>query len=197
MSETAKLVATPRETFGKGVARKLRAAGQTPVVVYGHGSDPLHLSVESHPLSLIVRHANALIELEIGKKKQLVLVKDVQRDPVRQIIEHVDMLIVKKGETVDVEVPIHITGEPFPGTNALQELSTLRLRVPATNIREHIEVSVEGLEEGAQIHAGDIQLESDETLLDAADVLVAHIVIPRGTASEEETAEGEEEAAAE
>src|SRR5690606_27311343 len=102
--------AAARNTFGKGVARKLRAAGQTPVVVYGHGSDPLHLSVETHPLSLIVRHANALIELDIEGKKQLVLVKDVQKDPVRQIIEHVDLVIVKKGETVEVEVPVVIVG---------------------------------------------------------------------------------------
>ena len=115
MSETAKLVASARETFGKGVARKLRAAGQTPVVVYGHGSDPVHLSVETHPLSLIVRHKNALIELDIAGKKRLVLVKDVQKDPVRQIIEHVDLLIIKKGEAVEVEVPILVVGEPFSG----------------------------------------------------------------------------------
>ena len=195
MSETAKLVASARETFGKGVARKLRAAGQTPVVVYGHGSDPVHLSVETHPLSLIVRHKNALIELDIAGKKKLVLVKDVQKDPVRQIIEHVDLLIVKKGETVEVEVPILVVGEPFSGTNALQELNTLRVSVPATNIPEHVEVSVEGLEEGTQIHAGDIELASDETLLDDPAALVVHIVVPRGASSDEE-AEGEEAAEA-
>ena len=195
MSETAKLVASARETFGKGVARKLRAAGQTPVVVYGHGSDPVHLSVETHPLSLIVRHKNALIELDIAGKKKLVLVKDVQKDPVRQIIEHVDLLIVKKGETVEVEVPILVVGEPFSGTNALQELNTLRVSVPATNIPEHVEVSVEGLEEGTQIHAGDIELASDETLIDDPAALVVHIVVPRG-ASSDEAAEGEEAAEA-
>ncbi len=195
MSETAKLVASARETFGKGVARKLRAAGQTPVVVYGHGSDPVHLSVETHPLSLIVRHKNALIELDIEGKKKLVLVKDVQKDPVRQIIEHVDLLIIKKGETVEVEVPILVVGEPFSGTNALQELNTLRVSVPATNIPEHVEVSVEGLEEGTQIHAGDIELASDETLLDDPAALVVHIVVPRGASSDEE-AEGEEAAEA-
>lgn len=188
-----KLEATARENFGKGAARKLRAVGQTPAVVYGHGKDPLHVAVETHPLSLIIRQANALIELSIDGKKKLVLVKDVQKDPVRQIIEHVDLLIVKKGETVDVEVPIHVVGESFSGTNVLQELNTLRLSVPATNIRESIEVSVEGLEAGAHILAGDIALESDEKLLDSADHLVVQVVAPRGSAAEE----GEDEAAAE
>lgn len=201
MSDAAKLVATPRESFGKGVARKLRAAGHTPVVAYGHGSDPVHLSVETHPLALIVRHANALIELDINGKKELVLVKDVQRDPVRQIIEHVDLLIVKKGEVVEVEVPVVLVGDPFSGTNALLELNTIRLSVPATNIPEHIEVSVQGLEEGVQIHAGEITLASDEKLLDDPSVLVAHIVAMRAQATQstatEEAAEEETEQSAE
>lgn len=186
-----KLEAVVRENFGKGAARKLRAVGQTPAVVYGHGKAPLHIAVETHPLSLIIRHANALIELTLDGKKQLVLVKDVQRDPVRQVIEHVDLLIVKKGESVDVEVPIHVEGESFSGTNVLQELNTLRLSVPATNIRESIVVSVEGLEAGAHIVAGDIALESDEKLLDDPNHLVVQVVAPRGGAAEE----GEEEAA--
>lgn len=194
MSDTNKLVGTARESFGKGAARKLRAAGQTPVVVYGHGTDPVHASVETHPLSLIVRHANALIELELSGKKQLVLVKDVQKDPVRQLIEHVDLVVVKKGETVEVEVPLHIVGTPFPGANALQELNTLRLSVPATNIPENVEVSVEGLEAGTQILAGQVKLASDETLLEDPESLVVHVVVPRGAAGDED-AEGETEGA--
>ncbi|XPP26498.1 MAG: 50S ribosomal protein L25/general stress protein Ctc [Leucobacter sp.] len=186
MSEINKLVGTPRETFGKGAARKLRAAGQTPVVIYGHGADPVHASVETHPLSLIIRHANALIEVDLSGKTQLVLVKDVQRDPVRQIIEHVDLVIVTKGETVEVEVPVHIVGVPFSGTNALQELNTLRLSVPATNIPENVEVSVEGLEAGTQILAGQIELASDETLLEDPEALVVHVVAPRGAAGDDE-----------
>lgn len=188
MSETNQLVAQLRDNFGKGAARKLRAAGQTPAVVYGHGTDPVHISVETHPLSLIVRHANALIELDIDGRQELVLVKDVQKDPVRQIIEHVDLLVVKRGETVEVEVPVHLVGEPFSGTNALQELNTLRLSVPATDIPENVEVSVEGLEEGAQVLAGDVTLPEGATLLDAADQLVAHVVVPRGAAADDEGA---------
>lgn len=191
-SQASPLVATPREAFGKGVARKLRAIGKTPVVVYGHGAEPLHLSVETHPLGLIVRHANALIELDIEGKKQLVLVKDVQKNPVLQMIEHVDLIIVKKGETVEVEVPLVIVGTPFSGTSALQELNTIRLSVPATNIPEHVEVSIEGFEAGSRVLAGDVKLASDETLLDAADQLVVQVVEPRGSKADEE---GEEAAA--
>lgn len=196
MSNKNKLVGTPRESFGKGAARKLRAAGQTPVVIYGHGADPIHASVETHPLSLIVRHANALIQIELADKKQLVLVKDVQRDPVLQIIEHVDLVVVKKGETVEVEVPLHLVGTPFPGTNALQELNTIRLSVPATNIPDNVEVSVEGLEAGTQILVGQLKLASDETLLDDPETLVAHIVVPRGTSEDEDEAEAAEDAEA-
>ncbi len=187
-SQTAQLVATARETFGKGVARKLRAAGKTPVVVYGHGAEPLHLSVETHPLSLIVRHANALIELDIDGKKQLVLVKDVQKNPVLQVIEHVDLVIINKGETVEVEVPLVIVGAPFSGTNALQELNTIRLSVPAANIPEHVEVNIEGFEAGSRVLAGEVKLASDETLLDAPDQLVVQVVEPRGSKEEDEAA---------
>ena len=191
MSQANQLVGTARESFGKGAARKLRAAGQTPVVVYGHNTEPIHASVETHPLSLIIRKANALIELDLQGEKKLVLVKDVQKDPVRQIIEHVDLLVVKKGEKVEVEVPLHIVGEPFSGTSALQELNTIRLSVPATNIRQFVEVSVEGLEAGTQIFTAEVKLDADETLLDAPDQLVVHIAAPRGAAADEEAAETE------
>ena len=197
MSATPQLVTTARESFGKGAARTLRAAGQTPVVVYGHGTDPLHLTVEAHPFSLIVRHANAIIELDVNGKKQLVLVKDVQKDPVLQLIEHADLIIVKKGETVDVEVPVVIVGTPFSGTTFLQELNTLRIKVPATNIPEHVEVSVEGLEAGVHILAGDLKLAGDETLLDDPEQLVVQVVEPRGKSAEDEAAEAAGEAAAE
>jgi large subunit ribosomal protein L25 len=116
---------------------------------------------------------------------------------VLQIIEHVDLVVVKKGETVEVEVPLHIVGTSFSGTNALQELNVLRLSVPATNIPEHIEVSVEGLEEGARILAGEVTLASDETLLDDAEALVVHIVVPRGSSADDEVEAASEEEAAE
>lgn len=198
MSDKNKLSADLRTNFGKGAARKLRAANQTPAVVYGHGSEPVHISLETHPLSLIIRHANALIELNIEGTKQLALVKDVQRDPVRQVIEHVDLLIVKKGEKVEVEVPIHIEGEPFSGTVAIQELNTLRLSADATKLPDYVEVNIEGLEEGVQVLAGEVALPSGAELLDEEDHLVVQIIIPRAQAEEDdEDAEVGEEAAEE
>lgn len=194
MSETSKLVGHARENFGKGAARKLRAAGQTPAVVYGHGTDPIHVSVDTHPLSLIIRQANALIELDIDGAPQLVLVKDVQKDPVRQVIEHIDLIVVQQGETVEVEVPVHVTGESFAGTNALQELTTVHLSVPATAIPENVEVSVEGLEEGAQVLAGAIELPQGATLTGDPEQLVVNIVVPRGAVEDEEAGEAAEAA---
>lgn len=193
MSDNFKLVANARESFGKGAARKLRATGQTPAVVYGHGAEPLHISVDAHALSLIVRHANALIELDIDGKSQLVLVKDVQKEAVRRYVEHVDLIIIKKGESVEVEVPVVVTGEPFAGATMLLELNTMLLAVPATKIPESIEIDVEGLEAGTQILIGEIKLPEGATAIDEADTLVVHIVEPR--VAEEPSEDDEAEAA--
>lgn len=176
MSDTNKLVANTRESFGKGASRQLRRAGLTPAVIYGHGTDPQHVAVESHALSLIVRRANAIIELDIDGKDQLVLVKDVQRDPVRQIVEHVDLIIVKKGEAVEVEVPVVVVGEPFSGSTFLLELTTLKLNVPATSIPENLEIDVEGLENGTQILVKDVKLPEGATAQDDPEALVVNVV---------------------
>lgn len=196
MQEINSLVANKRESFGKGASRQLRRDGLTPVVVYGHGTDTRHFAVESHPLSLIVRRANALIELEIDKKVQLVLVKDVQRDPVRQIIEHADLVIIKKGETVLVEVPVVVEGEPFSGSNFLLELGTLALNVPATNIPEHIVVDVEGLEAGTQILVKDIALPEGAAAEDDPEQLVVNIVELKAAAEADDEGDAEVEASA-
>ena len=111
-----KINAEQRTQFGKGAARKLRAAGRVPAVVYGHGTDPVHISLPGHELSLIIRRANAVLDLALPSGAQLALVKDVQKDPVRQIIEHVDLLAVRRGERVQVDLPVIVVGEPFPGT---------------------------------------------------------------------------------
>jgi large subunit ribosomal protein L25 len=118
MSEDTKVHAEVREQFGKGFARRLRAAGKIPAVIYGHGTEPVHVALPGHQVALIIRRANALLELDIDGKDQLALVKDVQKDPVRQIIEHIDLLVVKKGEKIQVDVPVIVTGEPFAGTVA-------------------------------------------------------------------------------
>ena len=115
--------------FGKGAARKLRAAGRIPAVIYGHGTEPVHISLPGHETALIIRKANAVLELDFAGAPQLALVKDVQKDPVKQIIEHIDLLLVRSGEKVQVEVPVHLEGESAPGTIATLDAQTLLLEV--------------------------------------------------------------------
>jgi len=207
MSEDTKVHAELRESFGKGFARRLRAAGKIPAVIYGHGTEPVHVALPGHQVSLILRRANALLELDIEGTSQLALVKDVQKDPVHQIIEHIDLLVVKKGEKVTIDVPVIVTGEPAPGTVINQDANTLSIEAEATHIPQNIEVSVEGLEEGAQITAAEVTLPKGSTLLTDAEVLVVAIAIPAeqdlgedDAAESTEGAEGDaaaEEAAAE
>lgn len=190
MADQNKLSVEIRTQFGKGFARRLRAAGKIPAVIYGHGTEPVHVALPGHETSLIVRHANALLDLDIEGTSQLVLVKDVQRDPVRQVVEHIDLLVVARGEKVAVEVPVTVVGDSFPGTIVNLELSTLALEVEATRIPEHVEVSVEGLEEGAVISASDIALPKGAVLTGDADQLIVSILTPRVSA-EDEAAEDE------
>ncbi|ALJ19823.1 50S ribosomal protein L25/general stress protein Ctc [Microbacterium sp. No. 7] len=190
-----KVIAEPRHSFGKGFARRLRAAGQIPAVLYGHGTDPVHLALPGHQLSLLVRRANALLELEIEGGSQLALVKDVQRDPVRQIIEHIDLLVVKKGEKIQVDVPVLVVGESFAGTIVNLDNATVSLEAEATHIPEHIEVDVEGLEEGAHITAGDLKLPKGASLLADPETLIVAITVPAGASADAAGDEAAEEAA--
>lgn len=187
------IVAEIRENFGKGYARRLRTAGRIPAVIYGHGTKPQHVSVPSHEVSLLLRKANAILDLTIEGKKQLVLVKDVQKDPVRQIIEHLDLVIVKKGEKVHVEVPIHLEGESFSGTLTVVDVATIKLEVEATHIPERITINIEGAEEGTQIHAKDVALPEGATLMDAPDLLLVNVILPAAASATE--GEATEEAA--
>lgn len=195
MSDDNKVHVDLRTNFGKGFARRLRAEGKIPAVIYGHGTDPVHVALPGHQVSLIIRRANALLDLDIEGASQLVLVKDVQKDPVRQIIEHIDLLVVNKGEKVTVEVPVFLTGESFSGTIVTQDVTTIKLEVEATHIPEHVEVSVEGLEEGAHITAGDVTLPKGAALLDDADLLLVAVSVPAAEVAEENAAEAAEAAA--
>lgn len=198
MTDDNTVHAEVRAQFGKGFARRLRAAGKIPAVVYGHGTDPLHVALPGHQVGLILRRANAVLELDVEGKEQLALVKDVQRDPVHQIIEHIDLLVVRKGEKVQVEVPVVVTGEPFSGTIANLDNATVRLEVEATHIPENIVVDVEGLEDGTHITAGDVTLPRGATLLDDPTLLIVAISVPAATIAAEDEIEAEdaEEAAA-
>ena len=192
MTEDNKVVAELRENFGKGFARRLRADGKIPAVIYGHGTEPVHVALPGHQVGLIIRRANALLDLQIGDKEQLTLVKDVQRDPVRQIIEHIDLIVVKKGERVQVEVPVHVTGESAPGTISNLETVSLLLEVEATHIPQNVVVDIEGRGEGAHIFAADVVLPKGATLVDEADVLIVGISVPAGAAEDEAAADDAE-----
>lgn len=197
MADYTKLAAEVRTKFGKGAARKLRAADKIPAVVYGHGTEPQHISLPGHETMLLVRTANAVVDLDIDGAAQLALVKDVQRDPVRQIIEHIDLVVLRRGEKVTVDVPVVIEGESFSGTIHVQDLNTVSLLVLATDIPEHVTVNVEGLEDGVQIHASQLELPEGAELETDAEALVVAIVTPRGTADDDAADAASAEAGAE
>ncbi|WP_403020681.1 50S ribosomal protein L25/general stress protein Ctc [Salinibacterium sp. GXW1014] len=191
------LVADVRDNFGKGFARRLRAAGKIPAVLYGHGTEPLHIALPGHETALLLRKANAILELEIDGKTQTGLVKDVQKDPVRQLIEHVDLMVIRKGEKVQVEVPVHVVGEAAPGTALEQEAHTILIEAPAIEIPESLEISVEGVEAVTHLNADAIVLPKGVTLVAEADTLVVSVVVPTVQAEPETeaAAEGDAEAA--
>ncbi|BDV31103.1 50S ribosomal protein L25/general stress protein Ctc [Microbacterium terricola] len=192
-----KVTAELRENFGKGFARRLRAAGQIPAVLYGHGTDPVHVALPGHQVALLIRRANALLELDIAGKSHLALVKDVQKDPVHQIIEHIDLLVVKKGEKLAVDVPIVVVGESFAGTIVNLDNTTVSLEVEATHIPQHIEVDVEGLEEGAHITAADLKLPKGATLAGDPELLIVAIATPAAPTADDEAADAAVAATAE
>jgi len=187
-----RVTAEVRENFGKGFARRLRAAGKIPAVIYGHGGAPVHVALPGHQVSLLIRRANALLELEVEGKTQLTLVKDVQKDPVHQIIEHIDLLVVKKGEKIQVDVPVIVTGESASGTVVAQDAATIALEVEATHIPQNVEVSVEGLEDGTHITAADLTLPQGASLLADPETLIVAIGTPAG--SDDDDAEASDSA---
>ncbi len=193
-----KITAEPRTTFGKGVARKLRAAGKVPAVVYGHGTDPQHLSLPGHEVGLLLRKSNAILDVQIEGKSQLALVKDVQKDPVRQIIEHIDLVIVRRGERVTVDIPVHLEGESFSGTTVNQDANTLSIEAEAIHIPERLVIDIEGKENGFHVYAKDVTLPEGSTLVSDPEMLV--VAVTDATAAdlgetEEDETEGDEAAA--
>ncbi|MDN4615855.1 50S ribosomal protein L25/general stress protein Ctc [Leifsonia sp. F6_8S_P_1B] len=186
--ESNKVAAERRDSFGKGAARKIRAAGKIPAVIYGHGTDPVHVTLPGHQVSLLLRKANAVLELDIEGTSQLTLVKDVQKDPVLQIIEHLDLLVVRRGEKVTVEVPVHVEGEPFSGTIAVLDIPTIKLEVEATHIPDRIVIDVTDAEEGTQYHAKDFALPAGAALAEDEDLLILNIVVPAAARAEDEEA---------
>ncbi|MFF5968109.1 50S ribosomal protein L25/general stress protein Ctc [Streptomyces collinus] len=191
MSEV-KISAATRTEFGKGAARRIRREDKVPGVLYGHGSDPVHLTLPGHDLLMALRTPNVLIALDIdGKTSELAIPKSVQRDPLKGFLEHVDLQLVKRGEQVNVEIYVHTEGELAPGGNLLEHvLNALPVEAEATHIPESVTVSVEGLTAGDSVLAKDIPLPKGTTLAVEGDTVVLQVL----AAQAEESAEGEEAA---
>ena len=190
-----KLIAEPRNEFGKGAARRTRRAGRIPAVVYGHGGDPVHISIDGHATMMALKHANALFEIEStdGAKNVLAIARDVQTDPVTRQIEHLDLIIVKRGEKVEVDVPVHIIGEAVPGTMVQQEESTLLIKADATKLPEYIEVTIEGRAAGEHVLAGQVEMASGVELAADPELLVVNVSEEAEMDTESEADETDEE----
>lgn len=198
MADNPTLQVEQRTDFGKGFARRARVADKIPAVLYGHGTDPVHLLLPYHDTFLLVKdNANAVISLKGLKDPAMVLVKDIQRHPVKRQIMHMDLLLVKADEKVDVEVPIEIIGEPMAGLVANQDLLNMEIFAPVIDIPEKIEVSVDGLEDGVVLSVADIKLpEGVEAKTDPEAIVLSvttpqEVEIPEAPAAEEETTEAE------
>ena len=192
-----RIVAEPRTEFGKGAARRARRAGRVPAVLYGHGTDTRHITLPGHELLMALKTPNVLIQVEgLSGRAQLTLPKAVQRNPIRGLIEHVDLILVRRGEKVTVEVPVQVTGEVEPGGLLDQQMVRLAVEAEATQIPQAIEVDVEGMEIGASVHAGDLALPQGVTLAAEAEALVLH-VLAAPTAEQIEAELGEAPAAEE
>lgn len=188
-----KITAELRNEFGKGAARRIRRENKIPAVIYGHGNDTLHVTVPGHDTMMALKHggSNALLELDIEGKGQLVLSKAVQVDPIRRVIEHIDFVAVRSGEKVTVDVPVHLVGEADRDSLVVTDNTTIQVETEATHIPEQIEVSIEGLKAGTQILAGSITLPQGTTLVSDPELLIVNVT---GAPTEEEM-EGESEAA--
>ncbi|MGH3497068.1 MAG: 50S ribosomal protein L25/general stress protein Ctc [Nocardioidaceae bacterium] len=186
--------AESRTEFGKGAARRIRRADKVPAVLYGHGNDPLHVTLPGHELMLALKTANALLSIELDGKSQLALPKQVQRDPIKGFIEHADLLVVRRGEKVTVAVPVVIVGNPAPESLVVTEMNVIQLEAEATHLPVSVEVSIEGLTVGSHITAGDVTLPEGSTLQVDPEHLVVHIIAaPTAEEIDAELAEAEAE----
>lgn len=185
-----------RSEFGKGSARRLRMEEKVPAVLYGHGTDPVHLSLPRHATALIARHSNALIELDIPETdNQLAIIKDIQRHPLSRAIQHVDLLLVKRGEKVEVDIPVTLEGETVSPAVAVLDLQHVTVLADALNLPDHVIVNVEGKEDGDVIHAGDLDLGEGVELVSDAELLVVSIQVPRVDEADLETSGSEDDGA--
>lgn len=179
MPDKLTLAAERRTEFGKGYARRIRAAHKIPAVLYGHGTEPLHVALPGHDTMMALKSTNALLTIDLDGEKTLAIARDVQRHAIKPIIVHVDLLIVKKGEKIIVDVPVHIEGESAPGTIHVLEIGSLQVLAEATDLPEVITVSIDGLDDGDKLLAGDITLPKGAELEGDAEQLILLISTPR------------------
>ena len=194
---TEKITAETRTEFGKGAARRIRRADKIPAVLYGHGNEPVHLTLPGHSTMMALKRggSNALLDLDVDGKSQLALTKQVQVDPIRRTLEHIDFVAVRLGEKVTVDVRIQVVGDAASETLVVLENSTVSLESEATHIPENIEVSIEGAPAGTQILASDLNLPEGSTLLVDPDTLIVNVTEQQSEASlEAELEEAEAEA---
>ncbi|GAA0947957.1 50S ribosomal protein L25/general stress protein Ctc [Kribbella koreensis] len=191
-----KIQAESRTEFGKGAARRIRRDHKVPAVLYGHGTDPVHITLPGHDTMLALKTANALLLIEVeGSESLLALPKQVQRDPIKNTIEHVDLVIVKRGEKVQVEISVHLEGDAVSETLVVLENATVLVEAEATHIPDGVTVSIEGLDAGAQIHASDLKLPAGTTLAVEPETLIVNITAAQTAAqADAEMAEAEAEA---
>ena len=187
MSEV-KLAAVTRSEFGKGAARRLRREDQVPAVMYGHGAAPIHVALPGHATMMALKQANALLTIELEGEPHLAIAKDVQRDPIRDVIEHIDLLVVRRGEKLVVEVPVVVIGESAPGTITMVETLHILVEALATNLPSSVEVSVDGLPAGSHVTGADLDLPEGVVYSGDPEVIFVAVTEPRA-AEEDETAD--------
>ncbi|MGB3185474.1 MAG: 50S ribosomal protein L25/general stress protein Ctc [Ornithinimicrobium sp.] len=175
MADQTRIAAERRTEFGKGAARRVRRADKVPAVLYGHGTPPLHLTLPGHDTMMALKQTNAVLTLDVDADEHLALVKDVQRDPIKRVIEHVDLIIIRKGEKVQVDVSVHVEGEAAPETVVSMDYSELTVETDATSIPEYFTVSVEGMEAGTQVLAGQVTMPDGVELVTDPDALVVNV----------------------
>jgi large subunit ribosomal protein L25 len=188
--------AESRTEFGKGAARRIRRADKVPAVLYGHGTDPVHITLPGHTTMLALKHGglNALLTISVDGKEQLALPKQIQRDPIKGFLEHLDLIIVRKGEKVTVDIPVHLVGEPGPDALIVTETTSVSVEAEATHIPEALEVSIEGAQVGDQILAKDLVVPSGVTVLLDEDTMIVNVThAPTAEEVDSELAEAEAE----
>jgi large subunit ribosomal protein L25 len=198
VSET-RLAAETRTEFGKGGARRTRRAGKVPAVIYGHGAEPRHISLPAHEFSAAIRNGgvNVLLTLDLEGEEQLAIPKAIQRHPIKGTFDHVDLLAVRRGEKISIDVPITVVGDLVPEAVLAQENTSVTVEAEATHLPTGFEVSVEGLEIGSQILASALELPANVTLASDPELIILSIVHaqveaePEGEGTETETASGE------